>query len=86
VSDIQTRKAEHLRLAMEIGSQYGGLEPFSDVSLPCTALPEINLAEVDTTTILLKKKLSQPLIIASMTGGLEQGLQIAMFGCGMKKW
>lgn len=75
VSDIAKRKAEHLKLAMEDGSQTGGCQ-FDNLQLPVKSLPEIDLKEIDTGTMILGKKISQPLIIASMTGGSEQGLQI----------
>ena len=38
--------------------------------LPYKTLPEIDYAEIDTTTNWLGKKLKQPLLISSMTGGV----------------
>ena len=38
--------------------------------LPYKTLPEINYAEIDTTINWLGKKLKQPLLISSMTGGV----------------
>jgi isopentenyl-diphosphate delta-isomerase len=70
MADIQKRKEEHLRLAMTEDSQ-GKEEMFSHFTLPYRALPEINYTEVDTSFVLLKKQLRQPLIIASMTGGVK---------------
>ncbi len=75
MTDIQQRKQEHLELAMNEDSQ-NGFELFSDVKLTIKSLPEIDLEEVDTSVMLLGKKLSQPLIIGSMTGGSEHGLVI----------
>ena len=49
---------------------------FGDFRLPYKALPEINLADVSAEVRLLGKQLSQPLIIASMTGGTEHGERI----------
>ena len=68
MSDIVDRKKQHIELAQRDDSQMKEL-PFSNYRLPYKALPEIDLANVDTTTTLFNKQLSQPLIIASMTGG-----------------
>ena len=68
MTDIQTRKQEHIKLAQDPDSQ-SNYDLFQDIQLPYRALPEINLADVDTSTKLLGKTISQPLIIASMTGG-----------------
>ncbi len=76
MSDIAERKAHHIQLALESGSQSLAGDSFEVIPLPYNALPEMNLAEVDTTTTLLGKKLSQPLIIASMTGGTKHARTI----------
>lgn len=68
MADIQTRKQEHIKLAQDPNSQSHD-DLFTDIQLPYRALPELNLTDADTTTTLLGKKISQPLIIASMTGG-----------------
>ncbi len=70
MSDITIRKAQHITLALQAGSQTNK-EPFVDVGLPYLTLPELDLREVETGTELLGKKLRQPLIIASMTGGVD---------------
>lgn len=71
MSDIQSRKTQHIDLALDQESQ-GSSEPFKDYFLPYSALPEINMSDVSTEVTLLNKKLSQPLIISSMTGGSEK--------------
>lgn len=75
MGDIQQRKAQHIELAMEAGSQ-GGADLWNKYLLPYTALPELDLNEVDTGAELLGKKLRQPLIIASMTGGSQHAQTI----------
>jgi isopentenyl-diphosphate delta-isomerase len=75
MSDIEKRKLQHINLSLDPASQ-GLSDPFADVSLPYRALPELDLNEVDTATTLLGKHLSQPLIIASMTGGSEHARTI----------
>ncbi len=75
MADIQQRKAQHIKLAMEAGSQ-GDNSYWDQYKLPIKALPEMDLKDVDTSVKLFGKKLSQPLIIASMTGGSEHARTI----------
>lgn len=69
------RKADHIRLALERRMQ---LEHsyFEDWRIEHDALPEIDLAAVDTSIELLGKRLSAPLLISCMTGGTEVASQI----------
>jgi len=69
------RKAEHIRLALEERMQ---LEErfFDEWSFEHCALPEIDLAAVDTTTEFLGKPLAAPLLISCMTGGTETAARI----------
>lgn len=88
MSDISQRKQAHLDLCLQEDSQGSGAL-FSSYTLPYRALPEINLSDVSTETELLGKRLSQPLIIASMTGGvahaktINTNLAIAAEECGV---
>lgn len=75
MNDIRMRKEEHIRLAMDIRSQ-GETETFSSYQLPVKTLPEMDLKEVDTSVSLWGKRLKQPLIVASMTGGIALGEKI----------
>jgi len=69
-------------------SDYSG---FEDVMLVHNALPELSLEDVDTSVEFLGKKLSAPIMIASMTGGhrdakvINRNLAIAVeeLGLGM---
>jgi isopentenyl-diphosphate delta-isomerase len=70
VSDeVQRRKEQHLRLAAggEITATVGA--GFDEITLIHDALPEIDLADVDTSTAFLGHRLELPIVIASMTGG-----------------
>lgn len=88
MSDITNRKQAHIDLCLNPASQGDG-ELFSDLELPYRALPELNLAHVSTSTTLLGVSLTQPLIIASMTGGtahagtINKNLAIAANECGV---
>ncbi|MCZ6726917.1 MAG: type 2 isopentenyl-diphosphate Delta-isomerase [Acidobacteria bacterium] len=69
------RKAEHIELALDPRAQ---LRPsaFDGHYLEHQALPEIDLAAVDTATRFLGRELAMPLLISCMTGGTEQAAKI----------
>ncbi len=69
------RKAEHIKLALEERMQRAG-SFFDRYAFEHCALPEIDLAEVDTGTRFLGKPLAGPLLISCMTGGTEQARRI----------
>lgn len=85
-----SRKLDHIRICLEeeVESEYTG---FEDVMLIHKALPEIDFGEIDTEVEFFGKKLSAPLLIASMTGGhpetkdINKNLAIAVeeMGIGM---
>ncbi|HEX4495964.1 MAG TPA: type 2 isopentenyl-diphosphate Delta-isomerase [Thermoanaerobaculia bacterium] len=74
-AEERDRKAEHIRLALEPRMQ---LERgfFDDYRFEPEALPEIDLAEVDTGVEFLGRRLAAPLLISSMTGGTEMAGRI----------
>lgn len=72
VAPINQRKADHIKINLEQDVRSAlttGLEKFSFIH---EALPELDLAEVDTTLNLFGKKLRAPILISSMTGGTEE--------------
>ncbi len=73
----EQRKSDHIRINLEENVNFRqlttGLENYHFLH---QMLPEINLAEVDTSVSFLGKKLKAPLLISSMTGGTEQARQI----------
>jgi isopentenyl-diphosphate Delta-isomerase len=72
VASGASRKADHIRINLTKNVQSGlsnGLERFHFTH---QALPEINLADVDTKTGLFGKRLAAPLLISSMTGGTKE--------------
>lgn len=80
-SDIQSsliisRKSDHLRLAMDAGSQFAANDGFESWHFEHQALPEIDFDEINLNCQLFGKSLKAPLLIASMTGGPEQGAKI----------
>lgn len=73
----ERRKADHIRINVEEDVSFkkltSGLENYFFMH---QALPEIDLAAVDTTTRLFDKQLQTPLLISSMTGGTAEAHQI----------
>ena len=79
-NDVQIherRKADHIRINLEEDVTFNkltsGLEQYFFMH---QALPEIDLATVDTTTSLFSKPLTTPLLISSMTGGTPEAGKI----------
>jgi isopentenyl-diphosphate delta-isomerase len=71
------RKADHIRINLEEDVQFPHLTTgFERYRLAHQALPELDLAAVDTGTTLLGKRLQVPLLISSMTGGTAAAAQI----------
>ncbi len=73
----ERRKADHIRINLEEDVVFKqlttGLERYFFMH---QALPEIDLAQVNTTLTLFGKKLQRPLLISSMTGGTEKARAI----------
>lgn len=71
------RKADHIRINLEENVQFPdittGLERLQFVH---QALPELDLAAVDTSLTVFGKRLDLPLLISSMTGGTGEARKI----------
>lgn len=67
---INQRKIEHINIVRE-----KNVEPVKNVfekySLPYSALPELDLRSIDTSTTFLGHSISMPLMVSPMTGGPE---------------
>lgn len=72
MSVIEKRKQRHIRISLEEDVEADIGTGFEDIRLIHRALPEIDLEEVATNTILFGKKLSAPLIISAITGGTKE--------------
>ncbi len=72
-----SRKAEHLRINLEEDVGAKGLTAgFERYRLTHRALPEIDLADVDTSIHLFGRRLTAPLLISCMTGGTPEATAI----------
>ncbi len=77
MAELGSRKDEHLDIALsEDVEAIDKTTWLEHVHLVHRALPEMDLDEVDMTVELLGKRLRAPLIIDSMTGGSERGLEV----------
>lgn len=87
---VSNRKLEHLRINIQEDVQFltvrSGLEAFRFTH---QALPELDLAAVDTAVTCFDKTLRAPLLVSSMTGGaaeaerINRNLAAAAQACGI---
>lgn len=70
------RKKEHLDIIRTKNTSSKSSSGLENIILIPKTLPELDFAEIDTSTSFLGKKISAPLLISSMTGGTEEALKI----------
>jgi isopentenyl-diphosphate delta-isomerase len=67
---IETRKSDHIDIVLNQNVNAKGVTTgFEHYFFEHTALPELDLDEIDTSLTLFGKQLKAPLLISSMTGG-----------------
>jgi isopentenyl-diphosphate delta-isomerase len=77
MADISRRKDDHLDLATSGDVAFKQTTTlFERVRLVHDALPELSMAELDTSLELMGKRLRAPILIAAMTGGSERAERI----------
>jgi isopentenyl-diphosphate delta-isomerase len=73
----ESRKADHIRINLEENVDFKGLTTgLENYFFMHNALPELDLAEVDTTQTIFGKTIATPLLISSMTGGTAEAERI----------
>ena len=73
----QQRKSDHIRINLQEDVDFKHVSTgFECYRFIHCALPGFNLADVDTSTTLLGKRLAAPLLISSMTGGTPEASTI----------
>jgi len=72
VTPLGRRKSDHLRINLEENVRSGLTTGLERYRFNHRALPEIDLAEVDTGVEVFARSLAAPLLISSMTGGTAQ--------------
>ena len=75
-AQFESRKLDHLRIALDPKSQTPHLQDWDSVRLAHEALPDLNFSEIDITVTTFGRKLKTPLFISSMTAGHLQGEQL----------
>jgi isopentenyl-diphosphate delta-isomerase len=76
VAPIEERKSDHIRINLEQDVRSvltTGLERYQFVH---EALPELDLASVDTALTLFGRKLAAPILASSMTGGTPEAAEL----------
>jgi isopentenyl-diphosphate delta-isomerase len=69
---IEQRKVDHVRINLEENVDFPTLTTgFEKLRFMHHALPELDLANIETQVTLFGKSLSAPILISSMTGGAE---------------
>ncbi len=82
---IEQRKTDHIQINLEQEVRGLGTDPgFRRYRFIHNALPELNFSEVDPGTIFFGKRLRAPLLISSMTGGVERGSRLFASGYDAK--
>lgn len=73
----ESRKVDHIRINLDQDVQFPrlstGLEKYRFMH---QAIPELSLADIDTSVSVFGKTLSSPILISSMTGGTEMARRI----------
>ena len=77
LAGTEQRKRDHIRINLE--QDVGAVETttgFERYQLVHAALPELDLRDIDPSTVFLGHNLAAPILISSMTGGVERGAEI----------
>ena len=72
-SQFESRKADHIRVALDSKSQVESGPGLHLIELIHEALPELNLVDVDISATCFNQKLASPLFVSSMTSGHRDG-------------
>ncbi len=70
------RKIEHIEICLQENVQAGTSALFEDISFIHNALPEIDRGDIDLTTNFMGLRANAPIVIAGMTGGHPDTLDI----------
>lgn len=75
-SAVSLRKKDHIRICLEENVSFKKTNGFEKYELIHNAIPEIDLASIDTSCWFLGRKFSAPIFIEAMTGGSAESLRI----------
>ncbi len=88
---ISNRKDDHISICLNSDVTFNKTNGFEKFDLMHQAMPELSLADIDTSTTFLGKHFSYPFFIEALTGGTKRAQKInqnlaraaAQFGIGM---
>jgi isopentenyl-diphosphate Delta-isomerase len=78
VAPIAQRKADHIKINLEKDVHSALTTGLEKYHFTHEALPELDLAQIDTSLSLFGKRLAAPILISSMTGGTADAETINM--------
>jgi isopentenyl-diphosphate delta-isomerase len=73
MTDIRTRKADHIELALQPKHQSGRGAGFGRIRFEPNPLPQMSLQEVEINSYFLEIPVAAPFMIGAMTGGCDKG-------------
>lgn len=76
MAEIERRKQDHLDLCIRGDVGYRKSSGFERYDFVHNALPELNVEDISLKTKFLGREFGAPLMISSMTGGMEKGIEI----------
>ena len=71
--DIEQRKKDHIEIILSGKARHEHESGFGGIAFIHNALPELDFADIDISTVFLGKKLRLPYLASSMTGGPDLG-------------
>lgn len=86
---FESRKRDHIRLALDGKNQAAGESGLERVQLVHEALPDLDFKEVSLEYVSLKKKLKTPFLVSSMTAGHERSTELNVLlarACEARGW
>lgn len=76
LKEFETRKRDHIQLAMEDRNQATGLSGLDRVHLIHEALPDLDLSDISIEAQSLQQTFRTPFYVCSMTAGHEGGVEL----------
>ena len=73
MTDISSRKADHITLALQSEHQAPQGSGFDRLRFEPNPLPQMALEEIDLSSSFLKQTIAAPFLIGAMTGGCDNG-------------
>ncbi len=73
---INSRKLDHIRISLKEGVESKRGNGFEDVTLVHSALPGVDMREIELKTDFLGREIAMPVMISGMTGGHNKATEI----------